>query len=45
MLLLRRQNARQNHDIKKVNRYFENVAQFKYLGKTVTKPKFDSGIN
>jgi hypothetical protein len=30
-------NARQNHDMKVANRCFENVAQFKYLGMTVTK--------
>jgi hypothetical protein len=30
------QNAGQNHDIKRANRSFENVAQFKYLGATVT---------
>jgi hypothetical protein len=31
MLLFRHQNAGKNHDIKIVNRSFENVAQFKYL--------------
>jgi hypothetical protein len=36
MLLSRHQNARQNHDIKTGNRCFENVAQFRYLGITVT---------
>jgi hypothetical protein len=36
MLLSRHQNARQNHYIKIGNRYFENVAQFRYLGVTVT---------
>jgi oligoendopeptidase F len=30
MLLSRRQNAGQNHDIKIRNRCFENVAQFRY---------------
>jgi hypothetical protein len=36
MLLLRHQNAAQNHDIKIADRCFENVAQFRYLGKTIT---------
>jgi hypothetical protein len=36
MLLSRHQNAGHNHDIKMANRRFENVAQFRYLGKTVT---------
>jgi hypothetical protein len=36
MLLSCHQNAGQNHNIKRTNRSFENVAQFKYLGKTVT---------
>jgi hypothetical protein len=36
MLLSSHQNAGQNHDIKIANRYFENVAQFKYLGLAVT---------
>jgi hypothetical protein len=36
MLLSRYQNAGQNRDIKITNRSFENVAQFKYLGMTVT---------
>jgi hypothetical protein len=35
-LLSRHQNAGQNWDIKIVNRLFENVSQFKYLGTTVT---------
>jgi hypothetical protein len=39
MLLSRRQNAGQNHDIKAANRYSENVAQFKYLRRTVKKIK------
>jgi hypothetical protein len=30
------QNARQNHDMKTTNRCFESVAQFRYLGMTVT---------
>jgi hypothetical protein len=36
MLLSRRQNAGQNHNMKIGNRSFENVAQFKYFGTTVT---------
>jgi hypothetical protein len=35
-LLSRHQNAGQNHDIKIANRCFKNVAQLKYLRKTVT---------
>jgi hypothetical protein len=36
MLLSCHQNAGQNHDIKRANRSFENVEQFRYLGTTVT---------
>jgi hypothetical protein len=36
MLLSRHKNSGQNHDIKIGNRRFENVAQFRYLGTTVT---------
>jgi hypothetical protein len=36
MLLSRRQNAGQIHYTKIANRSFENVAQFKYLGMTIT---------
>jgi hypothetical protein len=36
MLLSRHQNAGQIHNIKIGDRSFENVAQFKYLGTTVT---------
>jgi hypothetical protein len=36
MLLSRHQNAGQNHDINIANKCFENVAQFIYLGATVT---------
>jgi hypothetical protein len=35
MLLYHHDSAWQNYDIKTANRSFENVAQFKYLGKTV----------
>jgi hypothetical protein len=34
MLLSHHQNAGQNRDIKIANRCFENVVQFRYLGKT-----------
>jgi hypothetical protein len=52
MLLYRHQNAGQNHDVKIANRSFENVAQFRYMGTTVTyqnlfqeeiKRRLDSG--
>jgi hypothetical protein len=36
MLLSRHQNAGKDHDMKIANRSSENVAQFKYLGATVT---------
>jgi hypothetical protein len=36
MSLSRHQNAGQNHDTKLANRSFEKVAQFRYLGTTVT---------
>jgi hypothetical protein len=36
MLLSRHQNGGQNRDVKIANRSFENVPQFKYLGRTVT---------
>jgi hypothetical protein len=36
MFLSRHQNAGQNHDVEITNRSFENAAQFKYLGTTVT---------
>jgi hypothetical protein len=36
MSLSRYQNARQNHDINIGNRWFKNVAQFRYLETTIT---------
>jgi hypothetical protein len=36
MFLSRHQNVGQNRDVKIANKSFENVAQFKYLGTTVT---------
>jgi ribosomal protein S2 len=49
-MLSRQQNAGQNHDIKIANRSFENVAQFRYLGMTVTnqnliQEKMNRGLN
>jgi hypothetical protein len=41
MLLSRHQSARQNHDIKIGNRSFENVAQVRYLGTTITNQNFN----
>jgi hypothetical protein len=35
-LLSHHQNERKNHDIKIANISFENMAQFRYLGMTVT---------
>jgi hypothetical protein len=43
MLLYRRQNAGQNHDIKIANRPFESVAQFKYLGTAITDQNLIQG--
>jgi ribosomal protein S2 len=40
MLLSHHQNSGQNHDKKIANRSFENMAQFKYLGTTVTNINF-----
>jgi hypothetical protein len=36
MLLSHHQNVDQNRDVEILNRSFENVSQFKYLGTTVT---------
>jgi hypothetical protein len=36
MLLSHHQNTWQNHDVKIAHTCFENVAQFKYLGMTVS---------
>jgi hypothetical protein len=43
MLLSRRQNAGQTNYIKIANRSFENVAQVKYLGTTVTNRNLIQG--
>jgi hypothetical protein len=40
ILLSCQQNAEQNHDIKTANRSFENVAQFRYFGTTITNQYF-----
>jgi hypothetical protein len=45
ILLSGRQNAGQNHDIKISNRFFQNLAQLKYLGTTVKNKKTDSEGN
>jgi hypothetical protein len=45
MLLSRHQNAGQNHHIKIADRYFENVAQFKYLGTTTTNQNLSKNKN
>jgi hypothetical protein len=40
MLMSHHQKAGQNHNIKIGNRFFENVAKFKYLGMTITNQSF-----
>jgi hypothetical protein len=40
MLPSRHRNARKNYNIKIGNRSFENVSQFKYLGRTLTNQNF-----
>jgi hypothetical protein len=42
VLLSHDQNSYQNHDKKIANRLLENVAQFKYLERTVKNSVFDS---
>jgi hypothetical protein len=42
MLLFRLQNAEKYHDMKTGNRYLGNVAQFKYLGTTVSN-QYEAG--
>jgi hypothetical protein len=39
MLLSRHRNAGKIHDMEIAHRCFENAAQFRYLGKTITKNK------
>jgi hypothetical protein len=36
LLFSRHRNAGQNHELKIDNRWFENVAQFRYLGTMIT---------
>jgi hypothetical protein len=43
ILLSRHQNAGQNHNIKTGGRSFKNVAQFKYLGTTITNQNLIQG--
>jgi hypothetical protein len=40
VLIPRYQNAGKIHNIKRVNRAFENMAKFRYLGTTVTDQNF-----
>jgi hypothetical protein len=50
MLLSHHQNAAQNQDIKIGNKWFENVAQFRYMGTAITnqntiQEKIKRGLN
>ena len=45
MVMSRYQNAGRNHSVRIDNGTFEMVEEFKYLGTTLTKPKFYSGRN
>jgi hypothetical protein len=40
MFMTRHQNAGQNHDIKRANRSFVNMAEFRHLGTTGTNQLF-----
>jgi hypothetical protein len=40
MLMSHHQHAEQNENIKITNKYFENVAKFKYMGTTVTDESY-----
>ena len=45
MVMSRDQNARRKHSVRIDNSTFERVEEFKYLGTTLTKPKFYSRGN
>jgi len=38
MVMSRNQNARQNHNVKTDNKFFERVREFKYLETTLSNP-------
>jgi hypothetical protein len=44
-MLFHHQNSGKNHNVKIGNKSFENVADLRYLGMTVTGHKFDLGGN